>query len=74
MNTNGRFAGRTAPCGRRTDVEEFADYESEVLLSHMSLYGCDCRTLRHEYHDGAVSRRTQRHDGVVIVDELLAGQ
>jgi len=74
VNTSGRFRDRKAPCGRRTDVEEYEDHESELLLSHMSLYGCGCRTLRHEYHDGAVSRMTTRHDGVVLVEELLAAQ
>ena len=33
-------------------------------------YGCGCKTIRHEYHDGSVSYRVVQHDGTVVVDEL----
>jgi hypothetical protein len=30
--------------------------------------------VRHEYHDGGVGRTVVRHDGTVLVHELLAAQ
>ena len=37
-------------------------------------YDCGCRSIRHEYHDGNVSRNVVRHDGTVLEDELIYGQ
>jgi hypothetical protein len=70
----GAFAGRKAPCGRWTDGEEYEDRDDEVLLSRETAYPCGCRAMRHEYHDGSVSRTIVRHDRAVLVDELLSAQ
>jgi hypothetical protein len=74
MNPSGTFGDRQAPCGRRTSGEEYEDHDDEVLLSFEIIYGCGCRTILHKYHDGAVSRTTTRHDGAVLVDELVSAQ
>jgi hypothetical protein len=31
-------------------------------------------SVHHEYHDGSVSRRIVRHDGHVLMDELLSAE
>jgi hypothetical protein len=74
MNASATFRDRRAPCGRRTAGEEYEDHDDEVLLSYEILFDCGCRTIRHKYHDGAVSRTTTRHDGAVLVDELMSAQ
>lgn len=74
MIASGTFTSRKAPCGRLTDGEEFEDDDTEVHLSRGTAYACGCRAIRHEYHDGGVSRTIVRHDGAVLVDELLSKQ
>jgi hypothetical protein len=37
-------------------------------------FACGCRSIQHEYHDGTVSRKVIRHDGRVLIDELLAAE
>jgi hypothetical protein len=37
-------------------------------------YACGCRNTCHEYHDGSVPGMVVRHDGTVLVDELLAAE
>ena len=37
-------------------------------------FACGCRTIRHEYHDGSVSQKVIRHDGHVLVDEMLSAE
>ena len=74
MIASGTFSHRKAPCGRWTDGEEYEDDDTEVLLSQGTAYACGCRAFHHEYHDGGVSRTIVRHDGVVLVDELLSAQ
>ena len=60
-----------APCGRLVSVESYEDRDDEVLLTAEMDFACGCHTVGHEYHDGSVSRRVIRHDGRVLVDELL---
>ena len=43
-----------------------------MLLTQLVLFSCGCRIVRHEYHDGCVGRTVVRHDGTVLVHELLA--
>ena len=63
-----------APCGQLVDGETYQDQDEEVLVTEVLDYACGCRSIRHEYHDGSVSRRVVRHDGTVLVDELLSAE
>jgi hypothetical protein len=66
------FTGQQAPCGRIVDGESFRDQDDEVVVTQAWDFACGCRRVRHEYHDGTVSRRDVHHDGTVLVDELLS--
>ena len=68
------FNGQRAPCGRIVDGERHEDRDEECLLTDDMYFACGCRTTSHEYHDGSVRRRVSRHDGTVLVDELLAAE
>lgn len=74
MNANGSFKGRTAPCGRIVDGESYDDRDDQVVVTEETFYGCGCQSIRHEYHDGSVSQKVVRHDGHVLVDELLSAE
>jgi len=66
--------GQQAPCGRIVDGEHYQDQDEEALVTDAVYYACGCRSIRHEYHDGSVSRNVVHHDGAVLVDEFLAAQ
>jgi membrane-bound inhibitor of C-type lysozyme len=68
------FTSRQAPCGQIVDGESYQDQDGEVLVTEELDYACGCRTIRHEYHDGSVSSKVVRHDGTVMVDELLSAE
>ena len=70
--TTAGFQAERAPCGRMTDGEHCLDQDEEGLVSDSWYYTCGCRSVRHEYHDGSVCRKLIRHDGAVLVDELIA--
>lgn len=72
--TSIRFERQLAPCGRVVDGESYHDRDEQTVLTEELDYACGCRHVRHEYHDGSVSRRIVRHDGTVLVDELLAAE
>ena len=72
--TTSRFTNEKAPCGQMVDGEHFRDRDDECLLSDELFYDCGCWSIRHEYHDGSVSRNVVRHDGTVLEDELIYGQ
>ena len=74
MNPNGSFKGQTAPCGRLADCEHYEDHDDDCVVTRGVEFACGCRSLQHEYHDGSVSRRVVRHDGRVMVDELLSAE
>ncbi len=71
---NTSFKGQQAPCGRIVDGESYQDRDDDALLTEELDYACGCRTIRHEYHDGSMSRKVVRHDGTVLVDELLSAE
>ena len=71
MASTSTFKGQ-APCGQVVDGESYQDREEDVLVTQELAYACGCRTIRHEYHDGSVSRKIIRHDGRVLVDELIS--
>jgi hypothetical protein len=72
--TSTCFKHEKAPCGRIVDGEHFQDQDEESLVTDTFYYACGCRAIRHEYHDGSVCRKVTRHDGKVLVEELVAGQ
>jgi hypothetical protein len=69
--TSNHFSGQQAPCGRIVDGDTYEDQDQEAILTQERDYRCGCRSIQHEYHDGSVSRKVIRHDGRVLVDELL---
>ena len=64
------FKAQQAPCGRVEDGEVYQDRDEETVLTLEFDFACGCRTIRHEYHDGSVSRRIVRHDGKLLSDEI----
>ncbi len=66
------FTNKKAPCGEFVDGERMRDRDEDCLLSDEIFYECGCQEIRHEYHDGAFSRKIVHHDGTVVVDELNA--
>jgi hypothetical protein len=70
--TSSSFTTRQAPCGRLVGGESYEDRDDETVLTEETDFACGCRTIRHEYHDGSVSQKVVRHDGVVLIDELLS--
>lgn len=74
MNANGSFKGQQAPCGRIVDGESYVDNDGEILVTQETFYTCGCQSIQHEYHDGSFSRKVVRHDGHVLVDELLSAE
>jgi membrane-bound inhibitor of C-type lysozyme len=71
---NTSFQSQQAPCGQVVNGESYQDQDEEVLVTDELDYSCGCRTIRHEYHDGSVSAKVVRHDGRVLVDELLSAE
>ena len=74
MNASGSFKGQQAPCGRIVDGEHYEDHDDEVVVTQETFYGCGCQSIQHQYHDGSFSRRVVRHDGRVLIDELLSAE
>ena len=74
MTATGSFKSQQAPCGRVVDGSSYRDDDTEVVVTQELAYACGCRSIQHEYHDGAVSRTVVRHDGRILVDELLAAE
>ena len=74
VGTKTSFTQQQAPCGRLVDGETYQDRDEETVLTLEVDYSCGCRTVHHEYHDGSVSRKVVRHDGHVLVDELLSAE
>ena len=72
--TSTGFKGLKAPCGRIVDGESYQDHDEQGLVIDDRYYDCGCRTIRHEYHDGSMSQKVVRHDGKVLVDELMSAE
>ncbi|MGH7752161.1 MAG: hypothetical protein ACREN5_05050 [Gemmatimonadales bacterium] len=70
--TRTRCTSEQAPCGRTVGGERYQDQDDQCLVADELFYACGCRSIRHEYHDGSVSRKVVHHDGTVLVDELIA--
>ncbi len=67
------FKSEEAPCGRIVEGKRYEDRDEECLLTEDVQYACGCHSIRHDYHDGSIRRKVVRHDGTILVDELLAG-
>jgi hypothetical protein len=74
VNANGSFKGQQAPCGQFVDGESYEDHDDEVVMTQETFYACGCQSIQHEYHDGSVSRKVVRHDGKLLVDEMLSAE
>ena len=66
------FTNEHAPCGQTVGGDHFQDQDEQCIVSDEWFFACGCKSIRHEYHDGAVSREVIRHDGYVLVEELMA--
>jgi hypothetical protein len=64
------FKSQKAPCGRIVDGESFQDQDEQGLVMNDLYYACGCRIIRHEYHDGSISREVVHHNGTRLVNEL----
>ena len=71
MTISGTFKAQRAPCGRVVNGVQYRDHDIEAVVTQAMDFACGCRSVDHEYHDGSVSRKVVRHDGKVLVDELL---
>lgn len=74
LTAAGSFRNLQAPCGRIVGGQTFEDHDEETQLTEELDYECGCRSIRHAYHDGSVSHRLIRHDGTVLLDELLSAE
>jgi hypothetical protein len=74
MKASSKFTDRRTPCRQRRGGEGYEDRDGATLITQLVLFSCGCRIVRREYHDGCVGRTVVRHDGTVLVHELLAGQ
>ena len=73
MNPNGSFTSQQAPCGQFVAGDHYEDHDDECIVTRETVYACGCQSIVHEYHDGCVSRRIVRHDGKLLVDEMVTG-
>ena len=74
MNANGSFTEQQAPCGRIVGGKNYEDHDDEVVVTNETIFECGCTRINHQYHDGSVSQRIVRHDGRVLIDELLSAE
>ena len=74
MQASSNFTDRPTPCHRRRGGERYEDRDDATLIMQLDVFSCGCRIVSREYHDGCVGRTIVRHDGTVLLDELLAGQ
>ena len=72
MDLHGSFKGQKAPCGRVVDGEHYRDRDHEVVVTRETIYQCGCQSIEREYSDGCVARTVVRHDGTVLVEEILS--
>jgi hypothetical protein len=70
-STTSAFQSQKAPCGRILDGQHVQDQDEDGLVGNDYYYACGCRTIHHELHDGSICERVVRHDGKVLVDELV---
>lgn len=74
MIASSTFNERPAPCHRQSRGERYEDRDGATLITQLVLFSCGCRIVDNEYHDGCIGRTVVRHDGKVLVRELLGAQ
>ena len=67
--TSEPFTREKAPCGKVVDGTRHREDDDSGLIINDTNYGCGCRQIRHEYHDGSYRIRTTHHNGRVLADE-----
>ena len=67
---NRSFRNEKAPCGQVVNGERHLDRDEECVVTERMSYACGCLVIRHEYHDGTVSRKVVDHDGKVLIDRM----
>jgi len=72
--TNSSLKNQQAPCGRMVDCAVHQDRDDDAMVTEELEFSCGCLSIRHEYHDGSLGRKVVRHDGAVLVDELLTAE
>ncbi len=73
-STTTRFSSTQAPCGLIIDGEVFQDDDEQAVVTREMDFNCGCRTIRHEYHDGAIAEKVVHHNGTVLVDTLISAE
>ena len=63
-----------APCGKIVDGVTYEDRDEQTLLTEERRYSCSCLVIRHQYHDGSVSRKEVQHNGKILVDDLHSAE
>jgi len=72
--TTTQFSSAEAPCGRLSDGEVFQDDDEQTVVTREVDFSCGCRTIRHEYHDGAIAEKVVHHNGRVLLDSLISAE
>jgi hypothetical protein len=72
MKASSSFSDRSTPCRRRRGGQRYEDRDGAMLLTQLVVFSCGCQIVCHEYHDGCVGQTVVRHDGRVLLHELLA--
>lgn len=71
----GRYLSeRLSPCRLFRGAEQYEDVDDTTRLTLLELFTCGCQVTHREYHDGCVGRTIVRHDGAVLLQELLIRQ
>ena len=71
-SSNSSFTGQQAPCGKSVDGHCHEDRDDEGLVVYDLYFACGCRSMRHEFHDGSMSRKIVHHSGKVLADEFIS--
>ena len=71
-DSSSDLKNRQAPCGQTVECECHEDRDDEGLVVFDEFYSCGCRALRHEFHDGSMSRMVVHHNGRILVDEFIS--
>jgi len=66
------FESQKAPCGRILAGQHVQDHDDDGFVEDDYYFACGCRSIHHELHDGSICSRIVRHDGKVLVDDLVS--
>ena len=74
MDPTATVKSQKAPCGKIVVGVTYEDRDEQTLLTEEHRYSCGCLVIRHQYHDGSVSRKEVQHNGKILVDDLLSAE